>query len=94
MCLFVDPLSPYAIFSKVLQEDDVDVLEAFTSLLRTVKDVNQLSDKPLEYWKTYNTTIKKIITTSSGGKAEDIYQLQGLRNLIQAIFMKPNIWPD
>ena len=57
-------------FSKVLQEDDIDILEAFTSLLRTVKAVNQLSDKPLEHWKTYNTTIKKITTTSSGGKAE------------------------
>ena len=39
---FVDLLSPCAILSKVLQENDVDVLEAFTSLLRTVKDVNKL----------------------------------------------------
>ena len=78
---FVDLLSPCAIFSKVLQEDDIDVLEAFTSLLRTVKDVNKLSDKPMEHWKTYSTTVKKITTASSGGKAEDIYQCQGLRIL-------------
>ena len=71
---FVDLLSPCAIFSKVLQEDDIDVLEAFTSLLRTVKDVNKLSDKPMEHWKIYSTTVKKITTASLGGKAEDIYQ--------------------
>ena len=83
---FVNLLSPCAILSKVLQEDDVDVLEAFTSLLRTVKDINKLSNKPLEQWKTYSTTIKKITITSasSSGKAEDIYQYQGLRNLTQA----------
>ena len=81
---FVDLLSPCAIFSKVLQEDDIDILEAFTSLLRTVKDVNKLSDKPLEQWKTYSTTIKKVTTTISGGKVENNYQCQGLHNLTQA----------
>ena len=30
---FVNLLSPCAILSKVLQEDDIDILEAFTSLL-------------------------------------------------------------
>ena len=49
VCLFVNLLSPYAIFLKVLQEDDIDIVEAFTSLLRTVKDVNKPSDKPLEH---------------------------------------------
>ena len=45
-----------------------------------------ISYKPLEQWKTYSTTIKKITITSasSGGKAEDIYQCQGLCNLTQA----------
>ena len=38
-------------FSKVLQKDDIDILEALTSLLRTIKDVNKLSDKSLEHWK-------------------------------------------
>ena len=46
------------LFSKVLQEDDIDILIAFTSLLRTVKDVNKLNDKLLEQWKTYSTTNK------------------------------------
>ena len=38
----------------------------------------------MEHWKTYSTTVKKITTASSSGKAEDIYQCQGLRNLTQA----------
>jgi len=45
---FIDLLSPCAIFSKVMQEDDLDVLGAFSSLIRTVKEVNKLSSKPLE----------------------------------------------
>ena len=49
---YIDLSSPCAIFSKVMQEDDLDVLGAFTSLLRTVKEVNKLSSKPLEQWRT------------------------------------------
>ena len=37
--LFIDLLMPCAIFSKVMQKDDLDVLGAFTSLLRTVKEI-------------------------------------------------------
>ena len=36
--LFIDLLLPFAIFSKV---DNVNMLGAFTSLLRTVKEVNE-----------------------------------------------------
>lgn len=74
---FIDLLSPCAIFSKVMQEDDLDVLGAFTSLLRTVKEVNKLSSKPLEQWRTYCTTLTKL---SDG----NWYQYQELRNLSQA----------
>ena len=49
---YIDLSSPCAIFSKVMQEDDLDVLGAFTSLLCTVKEVNKLSSKPLEQWRT------------------------------------------
>lgn len=45
MCLlvlfFVDLLSPYAVFSKVMQSDDLDVLSAFTSLLRNSQGSQQ-----------------------------------------------------
>ena len=71
---FIDLLSPCAIFSKVMQEDDLDVLGAFTS---TVKEVNKLSSKPLEQWRTYYTTLKKLSDDNS-------YQCQELRNLSQA----------
>ena len=53
MLFFVDVLSPCAVFSKIMQGDDLDVLAAFTSLLRTVKEVNMLSSKPLDQWPTY-----------------------------------------
>ena len=33
-----------------MQEDSLDVLGAFTSLVCTVKEVNKLSFKPLEQW--------------------------------------------
>ena len=74
---FVDLLSPCAIFSKVMQEDDLDVLGAFSSLIRTAKEVNKLSSKPLEQWKTYCTTLTKLSDDGS-------YQCQELRNLLQA----------
>ena len=75
-CTFnIDLLSPGAVFSKVLQEDDTDILKAFTSLLRIVKDVNKLNDKPLEQWKTYSTIIKKITTTILGEKVENNYEM-------------------
>ena len=57
---FVDLLSPCTFFSKVMQSDDLDVLAAFTSLLRTVKQVNMLCAKPLDQWPTYASTLQKI----------------------------------
>ena len=74
---FVDLLSPCAIFSRVLQEDDLDVLGAFSSLVRTVKEINKLSVKPLEQWRTYCTTITKL----DNGRS---YQGQQLKNVTQA----------
>ena len=57
---FIDLLLPCSIFSKVMQEDDLDVLGAFTSLLRTVKELNKLSSKGLEHWPIYAATLKKV----------------------------------
>ena len=77
---FVDLLLPCSIFSKVMQEDDLDVLGAFTSLLRTVKELNKLSSKGLEHWPTYADTLKKL--TEENG--ETVYQLQALTHVSQA----------
>jgi len=40
-----------------MQEDDLDALGAFSSLIRTVKEVNKLSSKPL---RTYCATLTKF----------------------------------
>lgn len=77
---FVDLLTPCSIFSKVMQKNDLDVLGAFTSLLRTVKEVNKLSSKLLENWPMYAATMKK--TTQEGG--EKVYQCQALQKFDQA----------
>ena len=75
--LFVDLLTPCAIFSKVMQNDDLDVLGA---LLRTVKEINKLSSKSLEHWSTYTATLKKL--TEEDG--EMVYQCQTLKKFEQA----------
>ena len=56
---FVDLLTPCALFSKVMQGDDLDILSAFTSLLKTVKEVNKLCSKSVDQWPLYSTTLKK-----------------------------------
>lgn len=73
--LFVDVLTPCAILSKVMQSDDLDVLGAFMSMLRTVKEVGKLADKPLDDWPTYSMTIKKLAETEE----ETTYQHQTLK---------------
>ena len=77
---FIALLLPCSIFSKVMQKDDLDVLGAFTSLLRTVKELNKLSSKGLEHWPTYAATLKKV--TEENG--ETVYQLQALARVAQA----------
>ena len=60
-----------------MQEDNLDVLGAFTSLLCTVKEVNKLSSKPLKQWRTYCPVLTKLCDSNN-------YQYQELRNLSQA----------
>ena len=59
---FCELLSPCAIFSKVLQHDSLDILGAFTSLLRTIQELDKLSSKSLKHWHTYSTTCKSVTT--------------------------------
>lgn len=56
---FMDLLTPCSILSKVMQSDDLDILAALTSLLRSVKEVDKLSSTPLERWPTYAATLLK-----------------------------------
>ena len=39
--------------------DDLDILGAFMSLLRTAKELDRLSSKGLEHWPTYTAKLKK-----------------------------------
>lgn len=77
---YIDLLSPYAVFSKVFQSDNLDELAAFMSLLKTVKEINKLSSLPLEKWPTYTSTIKKILLENG----ERVYQCKSLSKYDQA----------
>ena len=52
--LFIDILTPCSIFSKVMQFDEIDILGALTSLLRTLKEVDKLASK--RAWPTFAAT--------------------------------------
>ncbi len=73
---FVDLLSPCAITSKQLQSDDLDVLAAFMSILKTVKEIKKLRSLSLEKWPTYSSILKNINIENG----EKTYQCQALRN--------------
>ena len=75
---FIDLLLPCSIFSKVLQSDDLDVLGAFSSLLRTAKELERLSAMGLECWPTYSATLKKLVGSDDG---ETTYQLTTLTHV-------------
>lgn len=77
---FCDLLSPCAVFSKILQQDTLDILGALTSLLRTVQELNKLSSRSLQQWPTYSATLTNI--TQEDGS--NFYQQQILRNLPEA----------
>ena len=79
--IFIDVLTPCAILSKTMQNDSLDILGALTCLIRTTKETNKLSSKPLEQWSTYSNTLQKI---SKDDKGETVYQCQSLKGFSQA----------
>ena len=78
--MFVDLLTPCAIFSKCLQSDEVDIFGALNSLLKTLKETDKLASKPLAQWTTYSATLKKC--TKEDGKT--IYQSQLIKKCSEA----------
>ena len=78
--LFVDLLTPCAIFSKCMQSDEVDILGALTCLLKTLKETDKLSSKPLAQWTTYAATLRKC--TEEDGHT--VYQCQQLKKYSEA----------
>ena len=69
-----DCLTPSAIFSKVMQSDELDILAALTSLLQTTKETEKLSSPPLAQWPVYSATLKNI-------KEENMQKYISARNL-------------
>ena len=78
--VFIDVLTHCAIFSKVMQSDELDILAALTSLLRTLKETDKLSSLPLAQWPLYSATMKKL-EEENGKKG---YQLQELKKFSEA----------
>ena len=64
-----------------MPSDDLDVLSAFTSLLRTVKEVNKLCSKSPDQWPMYSATLQKIKEKDG----ERVYQCQELHRYDQAV---------
>ena len=61
----MDLLTPCIMLSKVMQSDDLDILTVLTSLLRSVKEVDELSSTHLDRWPTYAATLLKC-TNNNG----------------------------
>ena len=57
--IFVDLLTLCASLSKVMQQDNLDILAAFTGLLKSVKELEKLESSPLQQWPTYAAIVKK-----------------------------------
>ncbi len=78
--VFTDLLAPCSIFSKVMQSNEVDILAALTSILKTLQETEKLSSKDMEEWPTCAATLKKITRE----KEDFLYQCQPLKNYPQA----------
>ena len=72
----VDLLTPCVSLSKVMQQDNLDILAALTGLVKSVKELEKLESLPLQQWATYVSTVRKC---SKEGE-NTIYQAQQLKN--------------
>ena len=70
-----DLLTPCAILSNVMQHNQLDILAALTSLLRSVKELKKLQPTPLQHWHTYAATLQKCLKEGD----HTIYQAQQLK---------------
>lgn len=66
--LFIDLLSPCAIFSKVMQADEIDILGALMSFVRSLKEIEKLMASQLSQWPTYSATLRLITNTTYQGQ--------------------------
>ena len=77
---FCDLLAPCVVLSKVMQYNHLDIIQALTSMLQTVKETERLRSTDLDQWPTYAATLEKCI--EKDGEYE--YQCQKLNNFLAA----------
>ena len=63
-----------------MQDDEVDIVAALTSLLKTLHEMETLSSKPLTQWPTYSATKKNY----QGKREKMLYQSQEVKSYGQA----------
>ena len=66
--------------SKVMQSDDLDIVEALAAHLRTVKETEKLSTMDLDRWSKYASTLQKCF--EEDGKVA--YQCQEIKHFSSA----------
>ena len=57
--LFIDLLTPCAILSKVMQNDNLDIIEALSAVLMALKETGILCAMDIDQWPTYALALGK-----------------------------------
>ena len=70
--LFVGLLTPCAV---------INILEALTGVLKTLKETDKLASKHLDQWSMYAATVSKCTTDEDGST---VYQMQELKDFSEA----------
>ena len=79
--LYVDLLKPCAIFSTAMQSKEVDILGAMNGVVKTLRELEKLSQKPLDEWPLYAATVAKCMHDEDEGR---MYQSQTLKRFSEA----------
>ena len=74
--LFCDLLSPCVALSKIMQCDELDIVQALAAHLRVVKETEKLSAKNLDDWPTYASTLGRCVDEDG----TVVYQCQEVKN--------------
>lgn len=62
-----------------MQSDDIDIVAALTSHLKTLWEMEKLTSKPLSKWATYSTTCAKFVKEALDLADTSEYYYQELR---------------
>ena len=61
--------------------DEINILEALTGVLKTLKETDKLASKHLDQWSMYAATVSKCTTDEDGST---VYQMQELKDFSEA----------